>query len=169
MAGQSTYAFGNCTWWVAGAVAWVQGGWGDGGDWAYNAQRAGLQLTSVPTVGSVVCYARGNGYSVFGHVALVIAVYGPQSYRVREMNFYAFDTVDERDTSTYDVAAFILGPGMVPGGGGPGPGGQGAGAGTPGLDQVAAAWSLWQQWLNVRAPQQIVSIEQAALAVSAIR
>ncbi len=144
MAGEDTYDFGECTWYCAHDRWWVRGGWGNATDWAGNAARDGLQLTMVPTLGAVVDYAAGNGYSTFGHVAVVRQVYGSDSFLVSEMNYVAWDEVDERVSNLHDVEAFILPPGVQPGGGGPPPGGGGSGA----VDAALLEWASLQQYLN---------------------
>lgn len=164
MSGEATYSPGNCTWYVAHTLAWVQGGWGDAWHWAPAALAAGLLETSVPTVGSVVVYAAGDGYSTFGHVAIVILVYSATQFRVSEMNFVGFNQVDERDSSTHDVAAFILPPGTQPG--------QGAGVTGP-TDSSApgaasAAWAGWQDWLNNGADAEINHLKSAKAILDAI-
>jgi surface antigen len=164
MAGQDTYTFGNCTWYVAGALGWVRGGWGNATDWAASAARAGFQLTNVPTPGAVVVYQAGAHYSSFGHVAIVQAVYGPASFLVSEMNFIAFDTVDQRVSNLADVEAFILPPG-VPAGSGV-PAGTGSGAGTP--DVVRVEWAALQQLLNQDLEGQLARLGRARAAILGI-
>ena len=151
MAGEATYSFGECTWYVAHTLAWIPGSLHDGGDWAANAAARGYRLTMVPTVGSAVCYGRGDGYSTFGHVAVVIAVYSTTSFLVSEMNFVAWDQVDQRVSNMHDVVAFILPPGAAPGAGLPSQ--QGGGAGSP--DQVRAEWGGVQDYLNNGADNHI--------------
>lgn len=154
MAGQDTYDPGQCTWYVAGALAWVRGGWGNAGDWAANAQAQGFQLTLIPTVGAVVVYAAGDGYSLFGHCGIVESVDGQGLFTVAEMNFVAAFEVDHRQSNLYDVAAFILPPGVQPGQPPAGPLGQGAGSLPQGLGPVNDAWSFLQSYYNDHAPQQ---------------
>lgn len=144
MAGENTYDFGQCTWYVASTLPWVRGGWHNARDWAANAARDGLQLTGLPTMGSVVVYGAGRGYSEFGHVAIVIQVYSVASFLVSEMNFVAWDRVDQRVSNMVDVTAFILPPGVQAGY--TGPAGGGLGAGSP--DQVRQEWAVWQDYLN---------------------
>lgn len=144
MAGQETYAPGNCTWYCAGEVWYVQGGWGDAGDWCTGAARSGLQVTGIPTVGTVVSYCRGGGYSPYGHCGVVEEVFGPDRFQVREMNYVGLYVVDHRVSNMWDVCCFILAPGQQPGEGTP----PGQGAGGGGLDGIVAEWGLAQNWLN---------------------
>lgn len=140
MARCDTYAFGNCTWGVCELAPWVPEGLGDGGDWAANAPSHGLQVTEVPTFGSVVCYCRGNGYSDFGHVGYVEAIYRDGTFLVKEMNYIAFDGYDERVSNMSDVCGFILQPGTAPG----------QGAGPPSQPALSNAWAVAHEWDKVR-------------------
>jgi hypothetical protein len=75
-----------------------------------------------PKVGSVVvygqCCASACLYSSLGHCAVVIAVAGPSSFTVREMNFYGdgggFDKYDDRVSSLEAVLGFIYPPAAPP-------------------------------------------------------
>jgi hypothetical protein len=69
----------------------------------------------VPTAGAVVCYGAGGGYSSLGHVAVVEAVFGLDSFEVGEMAYAAWDVVDHRASNMGDVVGFILPPGVAPG------------------------------------------------------
>jgi len=146
MARCSSYAFGNCT---AGACAdngWIPEGLGDGGDWAANAAARGFQVTMVPTVGSVVSYCRGDGYSQWGHVASVVAVAADGSFEVHEMNFAAFNAYDYRWSNGHDVCGFILPPGAQPGQGASA-GLTGPGGGPFGVPAAPiAAWEAVRWW-----------------------
>lgn len=139
-----SYAGGNCTAGACQENPWVPDDLGDGGDWAFNAHERGFQVTRVPTVGAVVCYCRGDGYSVFGHVATVVAVSGDGRFEVHEMNFVAFDTWDYRWSTDSDLCGFILPPGATPG----------RGAGLIGPDAGGGAWGLPSEpilaWESVR-------------------
>ncbi len=130
------------------ASAWVRCGWGNAGDWPAHAAQDGFQLTRVPTVGSVVVYAPGDGYSPFGHCALVRQLGQDGQFLVSEMNYVAWNTVDERWSSSYDLSAFILPPGVGPGGGGPPP----PGGGGSGADQIHGAWNKLMDLYNGQAP-----------------
>lgn len=149
-----TYAFGNCTRGACELAPWIPEGLGDGGDWARDYLLRGGQVTQVPTPGSVVCYCRGDGYSVFGHVGYVLQVYPGGSFLVREMNFAAFNAYDDRVSSLGDVCGFLLAPGAQPGLGsaqaGGGPGG--------GLDDAQQAWADLAGWWNTGAPYWVESL-----------
>lgn len=144
MARCDSYLFGECTWGVCQLVPWAPEGLGNAGDWVAGAAAAGFTITTEPQVGAIVVYAAGDGYSDYGHVGEVIRVYSPTSFRVREMNFIAWDTYDERDSSTYDVAGFILPPGsyVAPGGGSADSGG------GYGSEAAAQAWASLAGWWN---------------------
>lgn len=163
MAGESTYTFGYCTWYVAHALSWVKGGWGNAWQWAARASAAGFHLTKTPTVGSVVVYGPGHGYSEYGHVAIVKAVYPLGLFLVSEMAAVAWNVVSSRISNTYNVTAFILPPAA----------GIGINLGlvlqqaTPAADSVAAAWALLANLFNRALP--LVSARLAAAAARAER
>jgi hypothetical protein len=103
------YAPGNCTWWVAYNRP-VPQDLGDAWEWLGNAAAHGLATSTEPTPGSIVVYARGDGYSTYGHVALVIGVQAG-SFTVSEMNYVGLGVVDERTSPWPDpthVEGFIL-------------------------------------------------------------
>jgi len=155
VAGESTYFFGECTYYVALSLSWVRGGWGNAGDWCASAARDGLQETSIPTEGAVVVYAAGDGYSNFGHCGIVRQVGVGDQFLVSEMNYVAWNYVDERWSTSFDVACFILPPGVAPGAtGGPG-GGAGPNDVPAEAGDVVNAWSQIQGYLNVAAPQDL--------------
>jgi CHAP domain-containing protein len=104
----STYAWGNCTWWVAYNRS-VPPYLGDAWKWLATAAAAGMPTSAQPSVGAIVVYRPSPSYDVLhGHVAVVIAV-GPTSFRVSEMNFAGLGVVDERDSPWPDwhVEGFI--------------------------------------------------------------
>ena len=165
MAGEETYTFGNCTWYVARSLGWVRGGWGNATDWAAAALRQGFQETSEPTVGAVVAYRAGPNYSIYGHVGFVLQVYSRFSFLVSEMNFSAFDEVDQRVSSLEDVEAFILPPGVAAGSGAGVTLGQGSGS----ADEVRLEWAGIQDYLNQGLPQQVQQWRQLTDFVGAIQ
>lgn len=113
MSNELSYAFGNCTYFVAKTLPWIPGGLGDAYQWLSNARAKGLQTSTTPVVGSVVVYGQGNGYSNFGHVAVVRALNGDGTFQVSEMNFVGFNQTDTRKSTMKDVAGFILPPGTT--------------------------------------------------------
>jgi len=135
-----TYAAGNCTRGACELAPWIPEGLGDGGDWAQNAAARGFTVTDVPTIGSVVSYCRGGGYSEFGHVAYVEVAYNDGTFLVKEMNFVAFDAYDERVSTMSDVCGFILEPGTSPG--------RGSGGSAP--PASSAAWDTAHEWDKLR-------------------
>lgn len=76
------YAFGHCTYYVAGKRA-VPSGWGNARTWYVNAQRAGYHVDTKPLPGAIAWTPLGY----FGHVAYVEQVSGTQVL-VSEMNYY---------------------------------------------------------------------------------
>ncbi len=101
------FPWGQCTWYVASLRNVTWGGNAD--TWLAHAQAQGASTGSVPRAGSIVVWGSGNGYSVYGHVAYVVAVYGPSDFEVDESNY--FDTpgvLDQRRVTTLnDVEGFI--------------------------------------------------------------
>lgn len=146
MARCDTYAYGNCTQGACLDNPWVPEGLGDGGDWAAHAAARGLMVSMQPTVGAVVSYCRGGGYSQWGHVATVVQVAADGRFEVHEMNFVGFNTWDYRWSTLYDVCGFILPPGVQPGrGAGVSLSGEGGSAsGVPGAP--IAAYEAVRAW-----------------------
>lgn len=79
--GKNGYAYGYCTYYVAGRRA-IPGFWGDARNWYYNAQASGFSVGSTPVPGAIAW--TGAGY--YGHVAYVESVSG-NNVTVSEMNF----------------------------------------------------------------------------------
>lgn len=94
----NSYAYGNCTWYVASKVA-VPPFWGNANQWTYSARAAGYKVGSVPVVGSVAATSSGP----FGHVALVVGV-NSGTVTVTEMN--ATSGFGAVDTQTYPTSHF---------------------------------------------------------------
>lgn len=101
------FPWGQCTWYVASLRNVTWGGNAD--TWLGHAQAQGYATGSAPRAGSIVVWGSGNGYSVYGHVAYVVAVYGPADFEVDESNY--FETpglLDQRRVTTLnDVEGFI--------------------------------------------------------------
>lgn len=164
MAHCDSYIFGECTYGACLLAPWIPEGLGDAGDWATDAVAAGLNVTNIPTVSSVVSYARGDGYSSFGHCGFVLDTYSDGSFLVREMNYVAWDQYDDRVSSTYDVAGFILAPGQQPGGA---PGGRGGPPGdTP--NDLNYEWGVIQTYLNGGIDRQFSYLDWAPTALAGI-
>ena len=100
------FPYGQCTWWAAynRQVSWR----GNAGDWLANAQAVGVRASDQPSPGAIAVYAPGNGYSGYGHVALVIAI-ATGSYSVSEMNFIGWGQVSTRTIAWPDphIEGFI--------------------------------------------------------------
>jgi N-acetylmuramoyl-L-alanine amidase len=79
--GNNTYAWGNCTWYVASRRS-IPPFWGNARDWYYNAQYSGYSVGSVPAVGAIAW--TGAGY--YGHVGYVESVSGGM-VTISEMNY----------------------------------------------------------------------------------
>jgi peptidoglycan hydrolase CwlO-like protein len=100
------FPFGQCTWWAAYNYPVTWGG--NATDWYANARAQGVPTSSSPSVGAIVVWAAGGGYSVYGHVAIVIAVGAGGSFEVSEMNYRGLGIIDRRWVSTYDdIEGFI--------------------------------------------------------------
>lgn len=78
---KNTYAYGYCTYYVAGRRA-VPPYWGDARNWYYNAQASGFAVGSAPAVGAIAWTSAGY----YGHVAFVESVNG-NMVTVSEMNY----------------------------------------------------------------------------------
>jgi len=91
------FAYGYCTWYVANHVyvPWF----GNAIEWWANAQPY-YPEGQTPRVGAIMVTRE----SVYGHVALVVAVNPDGSWTVSEMNYQAWDVVDQR----------TIHPGQVP-------------------------------------------------------
>jgi hypothetical protein len=100
------FPYGQCTWWAAynRHVTWS----GNAGDWLVNARAQGVETSALPSIGAVVVYLPGSGYSELGHVAIVIAL-SSTSYTVSEMNFLSWGEVNTRSVGWPDphVSGFI--------------------------------------------------------------
>ena len=100
------FPFGQCTWWAAynRHVTWS----GDAGQWLLNAREQGVETSALPSLGAIVVYKPGSGYSGYGHVAIVIAV-SPAEYVVSEMNYLGWGEVNTRSVAWPDshVSGFI--------------------------------------------------------------
>ena len=100
------FPYGQCTWWAAynRHVTWS----GNAREWLVNARAQGLGTSALPSVGAVVVYIPGSGYSELGHVAIVIAL-SSSSYTVSEMNFLGWGEVNTRSVGWPDphVSGFI--------------------------------------------------------------
>ena len=78
----NAYPWGQCTWWAY--VRRHQLGlpvgsyFGNGGQWANSARAHGYRVDQTPSVGAVIVFAPGQDGAdpVYGHVAIVEAVYG---------------------------------------------------------------------------------------------
>lgn len=167
MARCDSYVDGQCTKGACEYAPWVRDFWGNAYQWANAAAGDGLQLTSVPTVGAVVVYGAGDGYSDFGHVGVVTQLGPGGQFLVHEMNFAASFVYDDRWSNGFDVVGFILPPGTQPGAGAP-PGGQG-GPGPGWADSIPQAWAFWQQEINVTGPQLLATLVDTTAWVESFR
>jgi peptidoglycan DL-endopeptidase CwlO len=97
--GGNHFAFGYCTWYVAGklSIPWF----GNAIQWWSNAAAYGYAEGQVPRVGAVMVTRES---AVYGHVAYVESVNGDGSWTVSEMNYSAWNVVDTR----------TIRPGQVP-------------------------------------------------------
>lgn len=144
----AAYAYGWCTYWAAVRCPWIPAGLGNADTWPIRAPAHGLQVTMIPTVGSVVCYGPGNGYSALGHVGVVVTVFSASSFEVSEMAYVAWNRTDLRTSTMQDVAGFILPPGVAPGAvvviPPPAP--------APGLGGARSAWASLASWIDAGLP-----------------
>ncbi len=100
------FPFGQCTWWAAYNYPVTWGG--NATDWYGNARAQGVPTSSSPSVGAIVVWGAGHGYSVYGHVAIVVAVGSGGSFEVSEMNYQGLGIIDRRWVGSYDdIEGFI--------------------------------------------------------------
>jgi len=100
------FAFGFCTWYVYNRkpVPWL----GNANQWFSQAIAYGWRTGHTPAAGAIMVTAESG----FGHVAYVESVNSDGSWRVSEMNFTAWDVVDNRTIrpGTIPLIGFIYGP-----------------------------------------------------------
>lgn len=97
------FPVGWCTYYVATKrnVTWT----GDAGYWYQNAAAQGYAVGSTPKVGSIMV----TWESWAGHVAYVEAVNPDGSWVVSEMNWVAFDVIDERTIKPGQLGSKLVG------------------------------------------------------------
>jgi LysM repeat protein len=97
------FPVGWCTWYVATKrnVTWR----GDAGFWYANASAQGYPVGSTPKVGAIMV----TWESWAGHVAYVEAVNADGSWVVSEMNWLAFDVIDERTIKPGQLGGKLVG------------------------------------------------------------
>lgn len=101
-----SFPYGQCTYWAAynHRVSWS----GNAADWFGSAAAEGVRTSSSPSVGAVVVWGAGAGYSVYGHVAVVVGV-NQSTFTVSEMNYVGLGVVDTRVVAWpgRDIEGFI--------------------------------------------------------------
>ena len=97
--GANTYPVGECTWGAKVLAPWAGDYWGNGGDWAASAARAGLRTGSVPQVGAIAVWQGG-----YGHVAVVYQVSGNQ-IAVQESNYAGKRYIADHRGGLFDPGA----------------------------------------------------------------
>jgi LysM repeat protein len=92
------FTYGECTWYVASRryVPWT----GDAWMWWANARAMGFAEGQVPEPGSIMVTWESL---IYGHVAYVEQVNADGSFVVSEMNFKAWDVIDERTLTVKEV------------------------------------------------------------------
>lgn len=85
------YPFGYCTWWIKNKRQDIPNNLGDARNWLTNAPKAGLQVTSQPTVGGIVV----TNESPYGHLAYIEAIRG-NNLIVSEMNYAGWGKKTQR-------------------------------------------------------------------------
>jgi LysM repeat protein len=97
------FPVGWCTYYVA---TWRNVTWtGDAGWWYANASAQGVPVGSTPKVGSIMV----TWESWAGHVAYVEAVNPDGSWVVTEMNWVAFDVIDQRTIKPGQLGSKLVG------------------------------------------------------------
>ena len=97
--GANTYPVGECTWGAIVLAPWAGDYWGNGGDWAASAARAGFRTGSVPQVGAIAVWQGG-----YGHVAVVYQVSGNQ-IAVQESNYAGKRYIADHRGGLFDPGA----------------------------------------------------------------
>ena len=82
-ANATTYPIGQCTWGAKALAPWAGNYWGNGGQWAANARRAGFRTGSTPEVGAIACWDDGG----YGHVGVVTHVESNTRIQIQESNY----------------------------------------------------------------------------------
>jgi LysM repeat protein len=92
------FTYGQCTWYVASRryVPWT----GDAWMWYGNARAMGYAEGLVPEPGAIMVTWESL---IYGHVAYVEQVNADGSFVVSEMNFKAWDVIDERTLTVKEV------------------------------------------------------------------
>jgi surface antigen len=86
------YAYGNCTKYVKDRRPDLPNDLGNANMWYINAQAYGLPTGTIPQVGAVGTTTAGS----LGHVVYVEAVYPDGTILISEMNYDAFNVIDQR-------------------------------------------------------------------------
>lgn len=95
----NTYAWGNCTWYVANNRA-VPDWWGNAATWLPRAQEDGYRTGYEPEVGAIAWFPPGRS---LGHVAIVEEVYGDGTILIGEMNVEGLNVFSERIINAYEA------------------------------------------------------------------
>ncbi|EGC22015.1 murein hydrolase LytF [Streptococcus sanguinis] len=82
-ANATTYPVGQCTWGAKALAPWAGNYWGNGGQWAASARRAGFRTGSTPEVGAIACWDDGG----YGHVGVVTHVESNTRIQIQESNY----------------------------------------------------------------------------------
>ena len=82
-AAATTYPKGQCTWGAKALAPWAGNYWGNGGDWATSARRAGFKTGTTPQVGAIICWTDGS----YGHVGVVTHVASNTRIQIQEANY----------------------------------------------------------------------------------
>ena len=82
-ANATTYPVGQCTWGAKALAPWAGNYWGNGGQWAASARRAGFRTGSTPEVGAIACWDDGG----YGHVGVVTHVESNTRIQIHESNY----------------------------------------------------------------------------------
>ena len=82
-ANATTYPVGQCTWGAKALAPWAGNWWGNGGQWAASARRAGFRTGRRPEVGAIACWDDGG----YGHVGVVTHVESNTRIQIQESNY----------------------------------------------------------------------------------
>lgn len=114
-----SYAWNNCTQFVAKNFSWIPPFLGDAKDWLTTAPQHGLQTTHTPAPGEVAVMTQvGGGH---GHVGIVKSVNANGTITLNDQNWDMHGTIMTHDVSASSITGYIVPPGGVVPSGGVGP------------------------------------------------
>lgn len=106
----NSYAWGNCTWWVAIRRAQINqpipNSWGNAATWASRAAQDGYVVDHQPSPGAIMQTSRAAGG--LGHVAFVETVEQDGTWTISEMNVIGLDAIDHASKPASAAASYAF-------------------------------------------------------------